>query len=107
MNNDYTTSISIFNKLKNEQLLTSETSFFLGLSYLGSEDFDNAAKIFNDHLFHYNNFQPEVKWYLGLSYLQLGEIAKAKTLFGELSNYNGKFGRKAKRLEGRLNGVME
>ncbi len=98
MNKDFKASIKIFQDLKEDEIFTAETSFFLGLSYLAEGDYKKAEITFREHLDTYSGLDPEVKWYLGLTYLKLGEDDKAKRLFEELSDFPGSFGKKARRI---------
>jgi tetratricopeptide (TPR) repeat protein len=104
---NYSEAIEILSRIKEEEELSAESNFILGLSYMANEDFMYAKEVFSDHPNHYFHLQTEVNWYLGLCYLQLGDITKALNYFNNLSGTSGKFRKKAKQLSRKLEKALD
>lgn len=66
-----------------------EANFFLGISYMQTNKFDEAVKCFKVNLDNQPNLLVELsEWYAGLCYLKLENDEKAKEIFSEIS-YSG------------------
>lgn len=75
----YQTAIDRWEKLLPQKPKNDTLNYFLGASYLASEQGDKAVAYFQTALEDQNSiFTDDAWWYLGLTWLQLGEIDKAK-----------------------------
>ena len=75
-----------------------EGSFFLGLSQLGVERYEEALKA----LLRYEKTHPEypgVQWYLGLTHLRLGNLEEASEYFTHIAGTSSSHKAEAERLK--------
>jgi len=88
-------AIVIFNKFESNTL----SQFFLGISYIEINQYQNASIAFSEILNDNNNlFTEDSRWYLGLCYLKLDNTQKAKELFNKIVNSNSIYKSKAKKI---------
>jgi tetratricopeptide (TPR) repeat protein len=75
----YQAAIERWEKLLQQKPKNDTLNYFLGASYLASEQSDMAAAYFQTALESQNSiFADDAWWYLGLTWLKQGEIDKAK-----------------------------
>jgi len=85
-----------------EQLKQADgSSYFLGLSYLGLKDYENAQKYLDD-AFRANSYHSGVSWYLGLTYLKLSKSYLAVDHFKRLFLMDNPYQMSAARILKRL-----
>ncbi len=78
-------AIEIFKNYESDKLV----QFFLGISYIEIDQYQNASFVFSNILNDNNNlFTEESRWYLGLCYLKLNQTQKAKDIFNKIANSN-------------------
>jgi len=78
-----------------------EGSFYLGLSQLELEQFDEARSSLQTFQNAYPE-SPEAHWYLGLTYLRLDELDDALISLNKLSSTSNPYSEKAEKLIGRI-----
>ncbi len=86
---DYSSSIRQFNELIAEGQNIAEIQMFLGLSYMGEQNYQQAIDLFEDFDKEFYLFIPEVTWYLSLCYIKTGKIEEAQLLLTTLLAYDG------------------
>ena len=94
-NENYQQAISLFEEIdasENDPLIW----FYLGNSYLATENPEAAIEYFQKVLSEQTPLKPQAQWYLGLSYLAKGDKEEAKKVFGALANDTSSYGEKAK-----------
>lgn len=101
-NRKYIMASSLFAEITQDQPGIEEAILFLGLSRMGEENYDEAAKVLSDYLSGYNKYQIEASWYLSLCYLKTGQAQNAIPLLQDLTGVYGSLGRDASKLLKRL-----
>ncbi|MCD4773551.1 MAG: tetratricopeptide repeat protein [Bacteroidales bacterium] len=82
---DFNGAINIFKNYESDKF----AQFFLGMSYIEIDQYQNASVVFLNILDKKNNlFTEESNWYLGLCYLKLSQTQKAKEIFNKIANSN-------------------
>ena len=81
-----------------------EGSFYLGLSQLGLEQFDEARESLQTFQDAYPEY-PDVNWYLGLTYLRLDELDDALISLDKLSSESNPYSSRAEKLIGQIEKV--
>jgi tetratricopeptide (TPR) repeat protein len=72
-----------------------EPLFFMGITELALENYDQAINMLSDATNPSINYWKEAEWYLGLAYLKTGEKEKAFTCFEILSQTEGFYHKRA------------
>ena len=81
-----------------------EGSFYLGLSQLELEQFDEARESLQSFQDAYPEY-PDVNWYLGLTYLRLDELDDALVSLDKLSSKSNPYSSRAEKLIGQIEKV--
>ena len=89
MDGDYQNSIKILSGVKNAQEGNPAIRLFLGLSYMGLEQYETAGVILEDFINNSSQYIPEGLWYLGLCYLKTGDIERSGEMLSRLEAFDG------------------
>ncbi len=85
---DYEQSIAdLRSYINNHQEKNIEARFFLGISYLETNQFKNAVEQFQTVIGKRDHLANQAKWYLGLTYLKMGKQKKAENQMQEIANH--------------------
>ena len=76
--------------------------FFLGLTHLALENYDNSINLLSEVTLHQGIYSKESQWYLGLAYLKTGETEKALACFEPLAKNPGFYQALAEKIVRRL-----
>lgn len=60
--------------------------FYLGLSYLYNDNFDEAIAKLSDRALQESRFSDQCEWYLALAYFKAGEAQKSKAILHGIAN---------------------
>lgn len=83
---NYQDAISIFNEILASDSSNIAVAFYAGVSYIETEDYNNAIKLFNHIIIDQNNLYIEhAEWFLALCYLKTGNKDKAIKEFEKIS----------------------
>lgn len=93
----YTEAIPLFEK-QLEQEADPVVRFYLGLSYLETQQVSEAIKQLKTAAEANHNLSTAAHWYLGLGYLQAGEKEEAATIFSQLATSENDFQEKAQEI---------
>lgn len=104
---NYIESSMEFKKIRENYPDDLLSGFYLGLSYMGNDDCQAAIEVFESHINSFDQYNPEVKWYLSLCYLNADSINQSYQLLQELTNYPGKYGEDSKKLAKKLKRKIE
>ncbi|MGK7397261.1 MAG: tetratricopeptide repeat protein [Candidatus Cyclobacteriaceae bacterium M3_2C_046] len=100
---DFEQAIDLFEKLKNEGTVGNEHLFYLGLSYLETDQVDEAVE--NLLLVAQRNegfLANPSQWYLALAYVKAEQLQAAQEAFEELAGYSNEYQDQAKEILERL-----
>jgi len=103
----YEKSNYIFSHLYSVHPSLAEVRLFSGLSYMGLEQYDNAAHFLEELLENNVRYLPEATWYLSLCCLKTGELEKARELLSGLDEYEGMYGEQAQDLRNKLRRIRK
>jgi len=95
---DYYNAYTIFNSLPDNLNIQMEKNFFIGLSFIEMEQYENAIKNFQSVIDNEYQFLAEAYWYLGLCYLKTGQRDKAVEIFKYIDKANGYNHKKTKKI---------
>jgi TolA-binding protein len=76
--------------------------FFLGLSQLSLENYDQAQNLFSGVVAEQGEYNKEARWYLGLTYLKTGDKLKAGECFKILAGTDGYYRDRSEKILRRL-----
>jgi TolA-binding protein len=100
-NKEYDKAIPIFEEYleKNQDASDyNQIKFYLAVSFLGQNETERSAKIFEDLVAIAGaEIQEDSKWYLSLAYARIGKTAEAKAQLEELAS-SEKYGTKASKI---------
>lgn len=82
---NYEISSEHFEKLSAKYPQNEKYALFLGISYLGANQPENAISALEAVQNDQSAFCNDINWYLGLAYLKIKEKGKAKEIFTKLS----------------------
>ncbi|MEZ5009821.1 MAG: hypothetical protein R2753_16855 [Chitinophagales bacterium] len=82
---NYEISSEHFEKLSAKYPENEKYALFLGISYLGANQPDNAIDALSAVQNDQSAFCNDINWYLGLAYLKIKDKGKAKEIFTKLS----------------------
>jgi len=105
MDGEYMNALVLLKELSSSLNIEVERNFFIGLSLMEVENFNDAIKYFEQIILSKNGFEymPQIKWYMGLCYLKTGSKEKAIDTFSSIV-YNKEYNyKKAKRILKKLN----
>lgn len=89
MNGDYPNSIKILSGVENARDSNPAIRLFLGLSYMGLEQYETAGVVLEDLINSSSQYVPEGLWYLGLCYLKTGDIERSREMLSRLEAFDG------------------
>lgn len=84
-----------FSLLNDMDAQSSAQRYYLGMTFIGLEDYKQAASLLSGVAEEQAEFAMEAKWYLGLVYLRLGDIKKASEYFEILAESPGYYSERA------------
>jgi hypothetical protein len=87
--------------LQKDQFITS-SQFFLGLSQLATNNYDQAINLLAAVANNAGEYGKEARWYLGLVYLKTANIQKASECFEYLANTGGFYRERSEKILRRL-----
>jgi tetratricopeptide (TPR) repeat protein len=79
-----------------------EAQLYLGLSFMGQEEFPSSIRTFESLIEKSDAYSYEAKWYLALCYLKTEDFASAKNLLNELADLDGTMGEQSTKILKRL-----
>lgn len=89
-NGNYTEAISKFENITKQHKENIAAHLFLGVSYMGVNNYDKAELIFSFIIETEDVYYTlPANWYLALCYLKTSNIEGAKNIFSELSSFEG------------------
>ena len=94
-------AIGFATELQKDPSLTS-SKFFLGLSELALNNYNQAANLLSDVAEETGEYGNEARWYLGLMYLKTGDKQKASECFEKLSLKDGFYRLRSEKILRRL-----
>ncbi|MEM9830928.1 MAG: hypothetical protein AAF944_09825 [Bacteroidota bacterium] len=96
-NKNYKQAIEYFEQYEsNSKDMTS--TFFLGNTYLATEDYESAIEVFEKYLNNYDVYVEDATWYLFLSYLGAGNLERARWIAEDKKRF-GQYSTKVKNIE--------
>jgi tetratricopeptide (TPR) repeat protein len=99
---NYQTAALGFNQALQADPLSVSKKFYLGLSELAIQNYDEAANLLSSVVSNSAEFSKEARWYLGLAYLEKGNDAKAAECFKYLAENKGYYSERAEKILRRL-----
>jgi len=94
----YSSASLLLFEISEKQPEHEEAVFFLGLSKMGEESFQEATDILTVYLADFDKYHFEASWYLALCYLRLDQPDSARILLQGLTSIDGDFGSNATKL---------
>jgi tetratricopeptide (TPR) repeat protein len=96
---DYYGAIKIYEQILNKEPGNMESNLYSGISYMETEQYSKAESRFGTIIDHKDNLYIEqAEWYLGFCYLQTGRNDLARAHFKEISNGDGSYNKKARKI---------
>jgi len=105
-NKNYDEAISQFKLVEDQNTQFLDAQFYLGVSYLGSDNFSMASTQFEYILARESMYVESAEWYLSLCYLQLDEVEKAKSILQTVVDSGGARATTAQELLDQLNSPL-
>jgi len=101
--NEFKTSISLYETMRKNGILTDFDQYYLSVNYLRINDFHNAIKILSPLSQKDLTFSQEVNWFLSLSYILTLQDDKAKPILNSIVEHKSYKYKEAFRLLDKLN----
>lgn len=92
-NEEYSQAIPVFDNILADSASDLRSTFYLGLSYLGLEQFDQTLPLLQEVSSSTSPYKDAALWYSGLVYLKQNNRPKAVEVFKKLSKGKGKYAR--------------
>ena len=92
---NYSAAINSFQSLLRENPQDINLNFYLGLSYLGAGQPENAIPYLKDIGSSSHPYQEPAQWYLALSYLKMGEVESGKATLLAITNSSSAYRERA------------
>lgn len=103
---DYLEAIARFSKINPEDEMYMDAQFYLGVSNLGSEQYNEALAPFKYVIQQKSLYEGSAKWYLCLTYLQLDQEDEAIKILRSIADEGGKKAKAAQELLDELNSMF-
>ena len=95
---NFSDATDILSGVINEGKVSATVSFYNGLAFMETGNFNTAVVQFEYLLSNYYTYGQEATWYMALCHLHTGNIAKTKKLLSELSQEKGIYRKKSQNL---------
>ncbi len=96
---DFRGSLVLFKKILTLDPSRIGLEFYSGISYLELKEYDRAGQSFQKVIDQkFNMYIEQAEWYLGLCYVATDDNKNARKQFEEIVNYDGFYGKQAKKL---------
>ena len=96
---EYEAAIGLFEQILTDDPADMASSLYSGISYMETEQYSQADKKFRKIIDHNDNlFMEQAEWYLGFCYLHTGQNLEARGHFKEISDGDGSYNKKAKKI---------
>ena len=103
LSKDYSKAEIAFSNISRMDKQLPELLLYTGLTHMGKNNYNAAIPYFSNLLSLENQFVPEAQWYLALCYLKTGDISKAHSLMVVVSETEGIYKNKARKILKSLN----
>ena len=101
---DYQAAIDLFEQILAKDPADMASSLYSGISYMETEQYNQADKKFRKIINHNDNlFVEQAEWYLGFCYLHTGQNLEACGHFKEIASSDGSYSKKAKKIMRSIN----
>ena len=97
LSGEYNKADDIF-KTELKQNISPELLLYSALNKMAINDFYSAITLFNKLLYYSDKYSIEAKWYLSLCYIKTNQIQKAKNIISVLSEIEGIYKEKSKKI---------